>query len=128
MKRFLIGLLLALPALCTAQSNFQRGYIVNNAKDTLEGYIDYKPQVNAVSTFKFKSGENAALQTMTTANCKAYGIEGYGKFERFTLNVSQGSASSQATVFLKVVLKGSNVSFYSYRDDLAERFFIKGQC
>ncbi|MHA4894515.1 hypothetical protein ACXZ1K_07160 [Pedobacter sp. PWIIR3] len=126
MKRFLIGLFLALPVLSAAQSNFQRGYIVNNAKDTLEGYIDYKPQLNSITSFTFKPGENGVLQTMTVENCKAYGIKGYGNFERFTLAVSQGSASTEATVFLKVLLKGFNVTFYKYRDDLRERFFLKG--
>ncbi|MES2830268.1 MAG: hypothetical protein V4687_19060 [Bacteroidota bacterium] len=123
MKRFLIGLLLAFPALCTAQSNFQRGYIVNNAKDTLEGYIDYKPQVSTPTTFKFKPGENAALQTMTLENCRAFCITGYEKFERFSISQS---TSVQTPVFLKVVLTGANVSLYAYKDSLKERFFLKG--
>ncbi|MGY4385554.1 hypothetical protein ACVWYN_002594 [Pedobacter sp. UYP24] len=137
MKRILIGLLLAIPVLCSAQTNLQRGYIVNNAKDTLEGYIDYRPRVNSASTFRFKPGENGAMQTMTLENCKAYGINGDEKFERFSVDISQGpskveqlkvgldSSVKTATVFLKVIQKGSQVSLYSYTDDIKERFYLK---
>ncbi len=137
MKRFLMGLLLAIPMLCSAQSNFQRGYIVNNAKDTLEGYIDYKPGVNSVSYFRFKPGENGSIQAMTLENCKAYGINDFEKFERFNVDISQGPTKTEqlkvgldssvktATVFLKVLQKGSQVSLYSYTDDIKERFYLK---
>lgn len=41
MKSFLIGLLFASPLLLSAQSNFQKGYVVTNSNDTLRGTVNY---------------------------------------------------------------------------------------
>lgn len=137
MKRFLIGLLLALPMLSSAQSKFQRGYIVTNAADTLKGLIDYRPSVNTPSSIKFKSGDNAAVQTFTTENCKGYGIPGDDTFERYEVSISQGTTKTEqlkagldtttntAVVFLKLLQGGSNTSLYSYTDKIKQRFYLK---
>jgi len=138
MKRSLIGLLLAIPMLSLAQSNYQKGFVVSSSLDTLKGYIDYKPKVNAVSSINFKQDLNSASQSFTPTNAKGYGINGIYSFESFNVRISQGgtkterlkvgidTTSKRATVFLKVLQQGPNVTIYSYTDENKERFYIKG--
>jgi len=137
MKRSFIGLLLAIPMLSIGQSNYQKGYVVNNAMDTLRGYIDYKAKVNAVSSVNYKQDLNSQTQAFTPQTAKAYGVDGMHSFESFNVRISNGSTkteglkigldttSKRATVFLKVLQKGVNVTMYSYTDDIKERFYIK---
>jgi hypothetical protein len=42
MKKSYLALLLFLPFLSLAQSNYKRGYVITPKGDTLRGYIDFK--------------------------------------------------------------------------------------
>lgn len=137
MKRFLISLMLSLPICAIAQSNFQKGYYVNNAGDTIKGVVDYKPRITASGDFRFKPDGVNDAQTINLENAKSYGIVGYESYERFRVNISQGPVKTEqlkvgadsslvtATVFLKVVQKGPKLALYSYTDDIKKRFYIK---
>ncbi|HEX8609102.1 MAG TPA: hypothetical protein VF679_10730 [Pedobacter sp.] len=138
MKRSIAGLLLAIPMLSMGQSNYQKGYIVNNTMDTVKGYIDYKPKVNTVPSVGFRQDLNSQTQTFNPGNAKGYGIDGASSFESFYVRISNGptkteglkvgmdTSSRRATVFLKVLQRGPNVTIYSYTDEIKERFYIKG--
>ena len=136
MKRTLLSLLLAVPLLCQAQSNYQSGYLVTSNKDTLKGFIDYKERRINPSSFSFKTSLNDQAKTYSLKNCSAYGINGMDYFERYTVKISMNdvsisnlpigldSAARTDTVFLKVLQKGKNVTLFSYVDGLKERFYI----
>ncbi|MEJ7560165.1 MAG: hypothetical protein WKF66_17785 [Pedobacter sp.] len=138
MKRSITGLLLALPMLCMGQSNYQKGYIVNLAMDTLKGYIDYKPKVNTVPSISFRTEPNSQAQAFTPNSVKGYGINGAASFESFLVRISNGTtkteglkvgidtSSRRAFVFLKVLQRGPNITMYSFTDEIKERFYIKG--
>ena len=136
MKRTLLSLLLAIPLLCQAQSNYQSGYVVTSNKDTLRGFIDYKERRINPSSFSFKPTLNDHAKTYSLKDCSAYGIKGMEYFERYTVKISMNdvmisnlpigldSAYRTDTVFLRVVQKGKNVTMFSYVDGLKERFYI----
>lgn len=138
MKRSIIGLLLAIPMLSLGQSNYLKGYVVNNTPDTLKGYIDYKSKVRNVSSVNFKQELNAPPQTFTPQNVKGYGVDGLHSFESFNVRISMAAtkteglkigidtSSRRATVFLRVLQRGPNVIIYSFTDEVKERFYIKG--
>lgn len=138
MKRSIIGLLLAIPMLSLGQSNYLKGYVINNTLDTLKGFIDYKSKVRTVSAVNFKQQLDGAAQTFTPENAKGYGVDGSQFFESFNVRISKGAtkteglkigidtSSRRATVFLKVLQRGPNVIIYSYTDEVKERFYIKG--
>jgi len=136
MKRFFLGLLLALPVLGLAQANFQKGYVVTNSRDTLKGYIDFKERRKNPVAVEFRTSLNGNNQTFTLANCAAYGIDEVEHYQRFVVNVSMSevdigalgvgpdSSSRRDTVFLNVLQTGKNLTLFSYTDDLKERFYI----
>lgn len=135
MKRFLFCLLLSIPMISLAQSNFQKGYVVTNSKDTLRGYVDYKERTVTPSAFNFKT-EAGIIQKYTLANCAAYSIDNMDAFERYEVDMTLskiGSSelsngpdltTSRDTVFLKVVQAGKNITLFSYTDQIKERFYI----
>lgn len=136
MKRLLFFLFLAIPAIGAAQSNFQKGYLVTNGKDTLNGYIDYREGRKTPTLFAFKPALNAATQTYTIKDCAAYHIDDMVSYQRFLVDISLGAvelskissvvdtSSSRDTVFLQVLQTGPNVSLYSHVDRIKTRFYI----
>jgi hypothetical protein len=136
MKRFILLLLFLVPALLQAQSNYQKGYVVNNKLDTLYGFINYLEKSNNPSTLQFKGTLDIRAENFDLTSAKAYSITGLESYERFAVSLSQGSdglsrlsygpdtTSVRNTVFLKVLQKGKNVSLYSFTDDVKTRFYL----
>jgi hypothetical protein len=136
MKRLLICLVLALPALCRAQSNYLKGYIITNSKEKLEGYIDFEGGPFTPGEIRFKRDLTMTPETFTVENCQGYGIENKAAFQRFTVNLSQSptrisnlkegldTTTKRGTVFLKVLQEGKNLNLYSYTDEIKERFYL----
>ncbi|MBB2149480.1 porin family protein [Pedobacter gandavensis] len=136
MKRFLLFLLMASPAFAIAQSNFQKGYVVTNAKDTLKGYIDYREGQKSPSSFVYKAEPNSIPKIYTLNDCVACHIDDRASYQRFLVNISLGSdqisnlttqvdtTSKREAVFLQVLEAGPNVTLYSYADRIKNRFYI----
>lgn len=137
MKRFFLFLLMAIPAIGIAQSNFQKGYLVTNGGDTLKGYIDYREGLKTPTSFVFKSELNSsALKTYTLKDCIVWHIDDMASYQRFLVDISLGSveiskisslvdtASRRDTVFLQILQSGPNVTLYAYVDRIKTRFYI----
>lgn len=135
MKHFLLSVLLTIPVLAMAQSNFQKGYVVTNSGDTLRGYVDYKERAVNPTSFNFKT-ETGVVRKYTLTDCSAYGVDNMDAFRRkevsmtlskiATSELSNGPdlSTTMDTVFLKVILEGEKVSLFSYTDNIKERFYI----
>ncbi len=136
MKRSILSILLLLPTLAIAQSNFQKGYVVTNSKDTLYGYVDYKASIRTPSGIRFRSADNAAVQIYTTDDCTAYAINGQANYRRYKVNISLAPTETNSLrvgidtsfhtqeVFLKELQKGRKLSLFSYTDQVKEHFYI----
>ncbi|WP_316841538.1 hypothetical protein [Pedobacter gandavensis] len=136
MKRFLFWLFFAFPFMTDAQTNFQKGYVVTNAKDTLRGYIDYREGAKNPVSFVFKTDLNSTATTYTLKDCAACHIDDRASYQRFLADISLGSVdisnitsvvdttSTRDTVFLQVLQTGQNVTLYSYADRIKNRFYI----
>ncbi|WP_316838039.1 outer membrane beta-barrel protein [Pedobacter nutrimenti] len=137
MKRFLVGLLMAIPVLSFAQSNFQKGYLVTNNQDTIKGYVDYKERSANPSSFNFRTDLNNEIKVYGVKECSAYGIDGIESSQRYVVRISQSrmtlndlstgldTSSKTDTVFLKVLQTGKNITLFSYEDNIKRRFFIR---
>jgi len=137
MKRFLLFLSFAVPFLATAQSNFRKGYILNNSNDTLKGYVNYRERSANPVSIQFREQPQDKTQVFDVKNCAGYGIDGLEYLERYTVNISNGrvmvsdlslgldSTFRTESVFLKLLTGGKNVALYSYQDQLKTRFYIK---
>ena len=137
MKRLLLSLLFVVPLFAFAQSNFQKGYVVTPAKDTLRGYIDYKERAVNPKSFNFRSQPNSETQQFNTNNTTEVVINETIVYQVFAVNISTSEVNisqlssspdfkfRRDTVFLKVLQAGTNINLYAYRDQLKLRFYSK---
>lgn len=137
MKRFLLSLFFLVPLLASAQSNFQKGYVVTSSKDTLHGYIDYKERGVNPKSFRFRSTLNGEAQIFNLKNSRAVVIEEMDSFQAFLVDITTSTVQlsdlstgpdlrfRRDTVFLKVLQTGKNITLYSYKDEVKLRFYIK---
>ncbi|MBB6272966.1 hypothetical protein HDF26_003426 [Pedobacter cryoconitis] len=136
MKLFLLGILLSISALSFAQSNFQKGYVVNNEKDTLRGYIDYKEWDLNPGKIAFKTDLDAGIQDFTVKNSLAWAVTGFEIYQKYEVEVSMSqvdvsrlsvgrdNSKAKSVVFLKVLQTGKNATLFSYTDGIKQRFYL----
>jgi hypothetical protein len=137
MKRFFLCLFILVPFLSQAQTNFKPGYLINNAGDSIPGFIRYNERNRDPSSFTFETTVNGPSKTYQVSDAKAYGLTGIVDYKRFAVDVSQSkealkdlpfaldSTFIRDTVFLRVVQVGKKLSLYSYSDHIKTRFYIK---
>ncbi|MDR6944908.1 outer membrane beta-barrel protein [Mucilaginibacter pocheonensis] len=128
---------LLLPFFSYAQSNYKPGYAITVKGDTLHGFINLKEWENNPRIINFKTSvSDKASRNLATKDITYFEVINMESFRRYIgpLNVDHTNISSLATardtaiitdsVFLKTVQKGSNVTLYTYVDDLKSHFFI----
>jgi hypothetical protein len=121
-----------------AQSNYKPGYVVNLKNDTLKGFIDYKEWENNPKSFTFKSNLNRSQpQKFSIEDANAFGITGAEHFQKFIFSKTTAptnlnklltrldTSRMQDTSFMKVLVRGKNVSLYEFTDQLKTRFYIQ---
>jgi hypothetical protein len=136
-KLIAFTVLLLSPSFMFSQSNFKRGYFINNVNDTITGLINYKdlPQHPRSITFK-DSVTSTKSRVYPLSQVQAFCIEGYESFERHFVSISMSQVSLDGlnevdyavesdTVFLKVVVKGNNLDLFSYTDKIKTRYYIR---
>lgn len=130
--------MIALPLLCSAQSNYKPGYIIDLKGDTTKGLVNYQEWSFNPVKFQFKTSTASEVKTITTAQVTHLGINGLEYYDVYSgpISTDETSINGQSardtsfkveSVFLKVLDKGKNITLYSYADNLKERFFIKEQ-
>ncbi len=136
MKYLIFILLFAVCFSGFSQTNYQKGFIVSNSGDTTRGFINYKEWGKNPEHISFKTSDDADRHNFSVADLAAFGLEGMAAYERWTVSISlddnrlehlnESVDTSRVTkpVFLKVIEKGGDVSLFSYRDDLKERFYL----
>lgn len=121
----------------SAQSNYKPGYVVDLKNDTLKGFIGYKEWENNPKSFTFKSNLNQSRpQKFSVDDANAFGISGAEHFQKFIFSkttapddfdkilVHLDTSRVLDTSFMKIVIKGKNVSLYSFKDLIKTRFYI----
>ncbi|RKR80196.1 hypothetical protein BDD43_0292 [Mucilaginibacter gracilis] len=136
MKKYFTTLLLLIPLITLAQSNYKPGYIINLNGDTVKGFVDYKDWNQNPKSINFKTGNNTQVDKQNTNNTQAFAVTGFEYYKRFTLAISMAktntsdlstgmdSSSTTSAVFLRLITGGKNVSLYSFTDSLKTRYFI----
>ena len=120
-----------------AQNKFQQGYFINNSGQKIECLIQNDDWKNNPSNFKYKTSETSEVQTGNLANVKEFVITGKSKYQKFKVDIDRSSNKatqlstkrtaefSNETLFLKVLVEGSNASLYSYIESNLRRYFYK---
>ncbi|MEO6456084.1 MAG: hypothetical protein ABIN97_18530 [Ginsengibacter sp.] len=124
------------PLFASSQTNYKEGYVINEAGDTLKGFINYLEWYNNPEKISFKPAPGNIVMDITTANAKQVTITGFDTYQRFEVTISMNSlrfeetteatndSSVTKTVFLKQLLQGNHLNMYSYVDKMKTRFYI----
>eukprot|EP01037_Dinobryon_pediforme_P011962 gene11963-12051_t len=136
-KLWLSAMLMLAPMFALAQSNFKTGYVITSKGDTVKGFIDYREWASNPVSINFKTDlKDKKVRSFTTWDIRFFEIsnmEAYQKYEgKISMDatdpdkITQGRDSSfrVATVFMKVIRKGKNVTLFSYTDPLKARYYI----
>jgi hypothetical protein len=139
MRYLLATLFICVSVLSNAQEGFLKGFIINNAGDTIEGLIEpWRGALNPAS-FKFKTTPEWEVKTYDTTNVNYFSIDGQG-YRRFTVPISMDSQDPKkaastsdviepvtSTVFLEVIMTGKKITLLSYTDEVKTRFYMTNQ-
>lgn len=106
-----------------AQRDFKPGYVILNNQDTVFGQIDYRGEKLMSSLCKFKSKDSLSVKNYLPGEISGYRFID-GKY--FVSKEINSNFALKKTVFLEYLVKGA-ISFYFYRDDSGDHYFIEKQ-
>jgi hypothetical protein len=139
MKHFYKSLFVALllPIVSLAQSNYKPGYLVTLKGDTVKGYVDYREWSSNPTSINFKTAApDSKVQKFSPEEIRFFAINGFEAYRQYTGPIStdiidldhigsgKDTSFRTATVFLRVLEKGSKVALYMYTDDIKTRYYI----
>ena len=136
MKLFFGLLIIVLPSLTFAQSNYQKGYILKNNGDTVKGFINYHEWDKCPLSIDFKTDkkDNKVLQ-FNPRSVRSFSIDGMVTYDTYEGIISMNKTNSlefrvldttikRDTIFLQQLTSGKYLTLYYHRDGVKTRFFI----
>jgi hypothetical protein len=120
----------------TSQENFQRGYLIDNKQDTIQGWIDYRNWSLNPHQIKFKRAESDKSFIYTPLEIKEFGVHndvyssGIVPYEISStltskLEVTDALNLRVDTVFLLALIKGKK-NLYFFRNEFdRDNFYIQ---
>jgi len=119
-----------------AQKNLKEAVVVFNGADTIKGFIDYKEWSSNPTFILFTAGTDKPTKRYEINDVSYFNVIGLEQYKRYTVKVSLDEATLSAlgekdtsseirTVFLKALVKGNNVSLFSYKDKVKGRFYLQ---
>jgi hypothetical protein len=137
MKFYFIALLIALPSVLFAQSNYHGGYVVKTNGDTVKGYIDYREWDRTPKSIHFKTNETGKdVLEFDPQTIKVFEITGLEHYISYSGLISMDKTSFpdlptgldtnklEQTIFLRQITTGKYLNLYKQKDDTKSRFFI----
>jgi hypothetical protein len=134
MKFFLSFLVLFIPLISFSQANYLKGYVITTKGDTIKGFINYGNWNYNPQKIKFKTVDNL-LQTYTPEQVQYVNIEGVNEYQSYhgpiTLDNTKGNNyfidtnKAIVNIFLRVLQRGKNLSFFEYNDHVNVRYFVQ---
>lgn len=121
-----------------AQTNFERGYLINNKGEKSDCYIKNNDWRNNPSEIKYRISEDREIRIANVSNIKAFGIENKVVYVRAVVDIDYSSGDISAlsqkrepefkrdTVFLKVLVKGEASLYYYENSNLIRYFYNVG--
>jgi hypothetical protein len=139
MQYLLATFFICVSVLSNAQKGFLKGFIINNAGDTIEGLIEpWRGDLNPAS-FKFKTTAESEVKTYDTTDVNYFSIGGQD-YQRFRLPITMDSQDPKkaastsdviepvtSAVFLEVIKTGKKITLFSYTDEVKTRFYMTNQ-
>ena len=139
MKNFLSTIALLFCVLVSAQSDFKKGYYINNEGVKTEGYIKYSnfKAINDASftSLEFKKDVDQEVIKIEKFNITAFGCGKEVKYQKLTAliddvsffrdyGIEKNFSLKEKTVFLNVLVEG-NATLYSYDNGQGVKYLWK---
>jgi len=117
-----------------SQTQFEKGYFINNSNQIIDCYIKNIDWKNNPTQFEYKLSENIKSQKSTIKLVKEFSIYNKSKYIRKTINIDRSSNNinklskdrnpifKEEELFLKVLVEGKS-NLYQYVDDNLIRYF-----
>jgi hypothetical protein len=138
MKYLYLLLFSIVPAKVFSQTNFQKGYVIKSAGDTLHGYIDYKEWNRNPQKISFKANNlNQATQVLGPSDIYGFSVNGFEQYRSYqgkvsmsrtqgtNLSIDIDTSSDVVSTFLKLLVNAKPIMLYSYTDILKSRYFVQ---
>jgi hypothetical protein len=141
--KYFYGLLLLVfffPFSSRGQSNYQKGYVVTLAGDTLRGLINVREWTQNPQTIAFRKSEtDLDYQEFSPQTSRYFEIPGQVAYQSFSGRISMDptdfnkllsqadTSKATVTIYLQVIHSGQHVRLLAYQDDIKIRFFLQEQ-
>ena len=139
MKKFLLCIsLVVLSLVGFGQSNFEKGYFINNENIRTEGLIKNEDWLKNPTSFQFKVAENSLPQEQTIQNVREFGIFNTCKYVRTNVDMDMSPTTlkdlsndknpiwERKQLFLNALVEG-NANLYYYSTGSLQRFFYSSK-
>lgn len=119
----------------SAQDKYEKGYIINDSGEKIEGSIKNADWKNTPSQIEFKGDAASSPKIYSIAHIKEFEIAGKAKYVKAEVDVDMsgddmGSLSdtgspvfTKKVVFLKTIVEGKH-TLYRYNNESVNRFFF----
>ena len=113
MKRLiLLTIAIGIAEFSFSQTDYRKGYVITNARDTLFGLVDYRVGVKAYKSCDLKSSKAQNTITYEPSNIIGYGFENDKFFQSKEVLIKD---QPSRVVFFEVIVRGL-VSLYKFED------------
>lgn len=122
LKLLTLALLLGFSIVSSGQSNFTKGFVITNQKDTLYGQIDYRTEGVNNKICRYRTQENAKIKEYLPGEIIGFKFTDKGKYYVSKTVVLDGISQ---TLFLEFLLQGT-INLYSSEVG-RERYYFQKQ-
>ena len=113
MKRLILLLItICIAEFSFSQTDYRKGYVITNARDTLFGLVDYREKAKAYKSCDFKISKDQNAITYEPNSIVGYGFENDKFFQSREISIKNQPSQ---VVFLEVIVRGL-VSLYKFED------------
>jgi len=133
-RKLLIAFGVILCVASHAQVQFEKGYFIDDAGNTVTCLIKNHDWKNNPTSFEYRLSETAETLKSSLQEVQEFGVGNSLKYKRFVVEIDRSSSRTAAlsnkrapefkeeTQFLKVLVEGK-ASLYQFNDDVISRFF-----
>ncbi len=137
MKQFVLSVALSIFVFnkSYSQVSFEKGYFIDESDQRIECLIKNKDWKNNPTEFEYKIDPNGEAQTATILKVKEFGIVGFSKYVKATVEIDRSSDKpdqlstdrnpifQKEQLFLKSVIEGQASLFFYFDVDLVRFFY-----
>ena len=112
------------PSQVQAQADFQPGYVLPPAGDTLRGEVDYRDAHNNAQRCRFRPGPAGAATTYLPAQLRGYGFTARKQYRTLIVPASGASQPAGEAYFMEILADGPAKLYFLRNGTGYDRFYV----